>query len=151
MDTPSKLLTGHHRSCDELFAAAEQQSQKKQWAECRLSTQRFAEELLAHFAVEETALFPAFEQATGMTAGPTRMMRIEHEQMRDLVADLLAAAEAGEQQRFMDVSDTLLVLMEQHNLKEENVLYPMCDQAVGRDEGLVAQIENVVSNGRVAE
>ena len=151
MNTPSKLLAGHHRKCDELFAAAEQQSQDKLWPACMASAQGFAEELLAHFAVEEASLFPAFEQATGMTAGPTRMMRIEHEQMRELVAELLDAAQAEDQERFLDVSDTLLVLMEQHNLKEENVLYPMCDQAVGRDPALVTQIENAVSSGRVTQ
>ena len=45
------------------------------------------------------------------------MMRIEHEQMRELVAELLDAAQAEDQERFLDVSDTLLVLMEQHNLR----------------------------------
>ncbi|TRZ68118.1 MAG: hemerythrin domain-containing protein, partial [Rhodocyclaceae bacterium] len=35
------------------------------------------------------------------------------------------------------VAETLLILMQQHNMKEENILYPMCDQA------LAAQVEQL--------
>ena len=149
MNTPSSLLTEHHRRCDGLFAEAERQIEKGDWKQCRLSAQRFADELLAHFAVEEETLFPAFEQSTGMTTGPTRLMRIEHDQMRDLVRQLIEAAETEQRDTFFDVSDTLVVLMEQHNLKEENVLYPMCDQAVGHDTALVGELENAVAEGRI--
>jgi hypothetical protein len=28
----------------------------------------------------------------------------------------------------------LLILMQQHNMKEENILYPMCDNALGTSD-----------------
>ena len=31
------------------------------------------------------------------------------------------------------MSDTLLIMIQQHNMKEENVLYPMCDQHLTDD------------------
>ena len=151
MNTPSSLLTNHHRRCDELFAEAEQQIEKGDWVQCRQNTQSFADELLAHFAVEEEALFPAFERATGITTGPTRLMRVEHDQMRELVHRLVEAAETAQRDAFFNISDTLVVLMEQHNLKEENVLYPMCDQAVGHDAALIGELENAVVEGRVEQ
>lgn len=151
MNTPSSLLTNHHRRCDGLFAEAEEQIEEGDWTRCLLNTQHFADELLAHFAVEEEALFPAFERATGMTTGPTRLMRIEHDQMRELVRQLIEAAETRQRDTFFGISDTLVVLMEQHNLKEENVLYPMCDQAVGHDTALVGELENAVAEGRIEQ
>jgi iron-sulfur cluster repair protein YtfE (RIC family) len=38
--------------------------------------------------------------------------------------------------RYLGLSETLNMLMQQHNLKEENMLYPMSDQVLGgaRDE-----------------
>ena len=38
-----------------------------------------------HFDAEEAILFPAFEAHTGMSMGPTRVMRNEHDQMRELL------------------------------------------------------------------
>ncbi len=68
-------------------------------------------------------LFPAFEQATGMTMGPTRVMRMEHEQMRGLLSQMAMAA--TDIDALVEHGDTLLMLTQQHNMKEEGMLYPM--------------------------
>ena len=93
----------------------------------------------AHFAVEEDALFPAFEAASGSSMGPTRIMRMEHQDMRDLLEDMDEALAAQHQQAFLGLNDTLLILMQQHNMKEENVLYPMCAQALPEMAALIAE------------
>ena len=31
------------------------------------------------------------------------------------------------------IADTLLIMMQQHNMKEENILYPMCDQHLSNE------------------
>ena len=36
-------------------------------------------------------------------------------------------------------AETLLIMMQQHNMKEENILYPMCDQHLGNDGGVLEQ------------
>ena len=56
------------------------------------------------------------------------MMRLEHEQMRQLVIPLRDAAGRGDEQEYLSVSETLLLLMQQHNTKEESILYPMADR-----------------------
>jgi hemerythrin-like domain-containing protein len=84
----------------------------------------------AHFQAEEEVLFPAFEAATGMRAGPTQMMRYEHEQMRSLLEQWVTGCAAQDEEGCAGVAETLLMLMQQHNMKEENILYPMCDQAL---------------------
>jgi iron-sulfur cluster repair protein YtfE (RIC family) len=34
---------------------------------------------------------------------------------------------------YLGASETLNMLMQQHNIKEENMLYPMADRAMGAD------------------
>jgi hemerythrin-like domain-containing protein len=67
------------------------------------------------------------------------MMRYEHEQMRSLLGQLAAACAAKDRDSYAGVAETLLMLMQQHNMKEENILYPMCDQALGARAEQVGQ------------
>ena len=133
MSLPSKILPDHHRHCDDLFVAAEESAQRGDWAAAAPAFARFHEQMNAHFEAEEALLFPAFEAATGMSGGPTEMMRYEHDQMRTLLAQLAAACEDHDGETYAGVAETLLMLMQQHNMKEENILYPMCDDTLGAD------------------
>ncbi|MCX7174353.1 MAG: hemerythrin domain-containing protein [Proteobacteria bacterium] len=133
----SEILPAHHKHCDELFAAAEEAAQSGDWVACGEQSGRFVHDMLAHFDAEESLLFPAFESATGMSGGPTQIMRMEHGQMRELLVQLESALRAKDEETFAGVAETLLIMMQQHNMKEENILYPMCDQALG------AQVERL--------
>ena len=65
--------------------------------------------------------------AAPLTAGATAVMRSEHAQMRELLRDARAGCEA---MLLTDVVDRLLLLIQQHNPKQENVLYPTVDQTL---------------------
>jgi regulator of cell morphogenesis and NO signaling len=104
----------------------------------------FATGLRRHIGFEEDLLFPAFEARTGLppTAGPTAVMRAEHREIRELlegiagsIADAACSPE-GLRARFHGV-------MEEHNEKEEGVLYPTVDELLGADEAdlLVRRIQ----------
>lgn len=127
---PTSPLPLHHKHCDDLFADAEAAVGKHRWGEGKDSFLRFRAEMLAHFATEEEVLFPAFEATTGMVGGPTSMMRFEHSQMRALLDEMATGIDACDGRAFSGAAETLLVLMQQHNMKEENILYPMCDRAL---------------------
>jgi iron-sulfur cluster repair protein YtfE (RIC family) len=127
---PTRPLPLHHKHCDDLFAAAEAAAHKGHWVDCKVAFQRFRHEMNAHFATEEDVLFPAFERASGMTGGPTQMMRFEHAQMRDLLAALATSVVAADANGFCGTAETLLIMMQQHNMKEESILYPMCDRVL---------------------
>lgn len=130
MSNPTEPLQQHHKHCDDLFATAEAQAHAGDWAACESNSNRFFAELLAHFATEEEVVFPAFEAATGMRGGPVQVMRMEHAQMRDLVAQMAGALKARDTRAYAGTADTLLIMMQQHNMKEENILYPMCDNSL---------------------
>jgi iron-sulfur cluster repair protein YtfE (RIC family) len=127
-------LFQHHKHCDEIFANAEEACASGDWDTGEKAFALLVDQLEAHFRSEEEVLFPAFENATGMTSGPTEVMRGEHRQMRDLLAQMRDALAARDGEVFDGGAETLLILMQQHNMKEENILYPMCDSALGSSD-----------------
>ena len=124
-------FTEDHRSCDKTWAEVERLVDEGQDAAATAAWKLFADEMERHFTMEETVLFPAFEQAAGMSGGPTQMMRMEHEQMRGLLQQMNGAAESGDLESLVELGDTLLMIIQQHNMKEEGMLYPMCDAHIG--------------------
>ena len=128
MDSIATFMQSQHRQCDEHLAHAEQAIERGQPDAALQSFVRFAEELTAHLEHEERVLFPAFEEATGMCGGPTEVMRAEHEQIRCLLPVLESALRSGDVSTFRGLSESLLLLVQQHNMKEEQILYPGMDQ-----------------------
>jgi len=138
------FLGSDHRVCDDLFASAETAAAQKNWDSARNLFERFQAAMAHHLAMEEDVLFPAFEARTGMRAGPTQVMRMEHAQMRGLLQDMASAVAACNQDGYLGLSETLNMLMQQHNLKEETMLYPMSDQVLGGDrEGLIRAMQTL--------
>ena len=128
MTSIRSLMTDDHRHCDDLFAAAEQAMSGNDLEIAATAFARFQTAMLAHFAAEENTLFPTFEAKTGISMGPTQVMRLEHAQMRSLLEAAGVALLAGDADEYLGQAETLVIMMQQHNMKEENVLYPMCDQ-----------------------
>ena len=144
METISDYMTRHHRDCDDAFARAEAAAATSDWAGLERDAGMFLREMVRHIGLEENLLFPAFEKRTGMMSGPTEMMRMEHEQMRSMFAQMRAAIDAKDAEQYLGLSETLLVLLQQHNMKEESMMYPMLDQSLGEEaNNLLAQMENL--------
>ncbi len=130
----------NHRECDELFSNAEEAAAKGDWSAAEQAWQAFAKKLDTHITVkEEGILFPAIEAVNG-PMGPTQMMRAEHEQMRALVSQLDDAVKAKDKQQYLGLSETLMMLMQQHNMKEEQILYPMIERSVPDASELLKQV-----------
>ena len=136
------FMTEDHRRCAGRFAEAEQAISKKDYAAASAAFDQFHSAMLAHFDTEEKMLFPTFEAKTGMTMGPTQVMRMEHTQIRSLMDAAVDALKSESQDDYLGQAETLLIMMQQHNMKEENVLYPMCDQHLaGETPELLARLE----------
>ena len=127
--TITEFMTGAHKACDEQFARAE--AAAGEWGRVATDFAAFRGGLEQHLAMEDDVLFPAFEDATGMSeGGPSQTMRAEHVQMRALLEQLGDAIASRDEDAYLGLADTLLVLMQQHNLKEEGMMYPMLDAAL---------------------
>lgn len=133
--TLSEFMTQDHRSCDASLTDVENAVSAERWADAASAFTCFHDALVAHLAREEEVLFPALEMAMGGPMGPTQVMRMEHRQMHQLVSALEASIGARDRAAFLSASDTLLVLIQQHNMKEERILYPMLDRALGGRTG----------------
>lgn len=121
-------MSQDHKDCDLLFASAENAVNRGDWESATQAFDEFIKAMDRHLGIEEEKLFPAFEEETGMKNGPTEMMRLEHEQMRQLFSEMRDALTSQDLNEYLGTAETLLILMQQHNMKEEQILYNMMDQ-----------------------
>ena len=130
----SEFLQGDHARLERILLEAKRRVGEGDLAPARVVFAEFACGLDWHINVEEQVLFPAFEAATGMQgAGPTEVMRAEHVRIRRAMSDATAALAAGDGAGFGDAVRALELVLGVHNVKEEQVLYPMTDQAAGSE------------------
>ena len=144
MSTIQEYLTNDHRKCDDVFAKMEEQAGSS-LESARALAAKFVVDMEHHFQMEERVMFPEFEQKTGMTQGPTEMMRQEHTQMRSLFAQLVNSIDEKNSDRFFGTSETLMILLQQHNMKEEQMLYSMAQQHLSAEsDRIVAMMDSLI-------
>jgi iron-sulfur cluster repair protein YtfE (RIC family) len=139
MTNISDFMTNNHRDCDDLFAAAEESVANGKWPKAQTEFEAFRGEMERHLGMEEDVFFPAFDAKTGMEGGPTHVMRSEHAQMRTLIDNMAQALAAKDGDTYLGVAETLMIMMQQHNMKEEQMLYRMMDQALGSEAGTLLE------------
>lgn len=105
---------------------------------------RFRAGLERHISFEEEILFPAFEQGTGMppTAGPTAVMRDEHQEILEALKEIAGTIGSADAQADA-IRRVLHIVLQDHNIKEERILYPTTDSVLRpeRADRLVADIQ----------
>jgi len=129
----SQFMTQEHRDCDTSFAKAEQLAADEKWEEAEEAFLAFANETLTHFKREEDELFPVFEAQTGSTEGPTQVMRYEHDQVKGLIGKLSEALDSKDRDAYLSLCESMMILLQQHNMKEEQMLYAMCDRVLPQE------------------
>lgn len=139
MATIKEFLTQNHGECDELFAKMED-AVSASIESAGEAFGDFVSETEKHFQMEERVMFTEFEQKTGMTQGPTAIMRHEHAQMRKLIEDMKSAIEAKNKDKFFGASETMMILMQQHNMKEEQMLYTMAQQHLSAESDRIVEM-----------
>jgi uncharacterized protein (DUF2249 family) len=128
------FLAADHARCDSLYSLAEDTAQAGDLDATRERFESFTLGMGRHFAMEEEGFFAELDARAGFSGdGPTEMMRQEHRQMRGLLDQMAGELSEGNLQRFLSAGETLLILMEQHNMKEEQMLYEMADELLGNE------------------
>jgi hemerythrin-like domain-containing protein len=142
----SNYMKNEHRECDTLFAGAEEAVALNEWEVANQRFLDFANETLRHFKEEEEELFPAFETQTGNSEGPTMVMRHEHEQVKGLIGKMAEALEKEDRDAYLSLAESMMILLQQHNMKEEQMLYAMCDRMLPPEikEETLAKMKDVV-------
>lgn len=132
MNTIAETMTADHKTCDNRFADAEQAALAGDWDNAETGFNAFRDGMAHHFKMEEEVLFPALVSAGG-PSGPVHVMRMEHAQVNGLLEQMAAALARKDAREYGGLSETLLIVMQQHNLKEEQILYPIADQVLAAE------------------
>ena len=141
--TIKDFMTHKHRECDHLLAEAEDAVEKGDFDAALEKYLAFKNETLKHFDMEEEYLFPLFEQKTGMTQGPTQVMRMEHSQAKSLFEKMDEAYNAKDKDRIFGLGESMNILLQQHNAKEEQMLYTMMQQhLMSENDEIVEKLQN---------
>lgn len=144
----AEFLGADHRRLDAIVLEV-QQAVTGAPADAAAAFSRFAEGLDRHIRAEEDVLFPAFEGATGMVAGPTQVMRNEHAEMRRLLAEVSSALGSGEMAAALRTLPALVGLLAEHNMKEETVLYPMAGRSLPNAREVMDRMRAVLKAGQL--
>ncbi len=141
--TIKDFMTHKHRECDHFLAEAEDAVEKGDFDTALEKYLAFKNETLKHFDMEEEYLFPMFEQKTGMTQGPTQVMRMEHAQAKSLFEKMNEAYNAKDKDRIFGLGESMNILLQQHNAKEEQMLYTMMQQhLMSQNDEIVEKLQN---------
>jgi uncharacterized protein (DUF2249 family) len=129
-----------HDRLDALLQGARDAAVAGDWPAAHGRFRQFTTGLLRHIRMEEEVLFPAFEAQSGQAqGGPTAVMRDEHREIEAIlrrIGDLLETTPGvgGRREPFDAGVGALLSVLGDHNVKEEEVLYPLTDQVLGPKE-----------------
>jgi regulator of cell morphogenesis and NO signaling len=108
----------------------------------------FKHGLERHITWEEEILFPLFQRKTGIVEGPVEVMEDEHRQILNILEHLNLKLQNNDRSSNRFEHD-LMILLSHHNVKEENVLYPVLDHLLTQDEklSLIQQMRNFAETG----
>jgi len=105
--------------------------------------EEFERRLLRHIWEEETLLLPVYERAGAIPGGPPVLFTGEHKRMRELLEGfeqaLASLAKRPDNRkrgilRLLDRQATFKNLMEHHDQRETNILYPALDRVTPETE-----------------
>lgn len=139
-----EYLTQDHKLCDSYFTKLENSIKKKEVKEIKDYLENFYKRTRRHFKIEEEILFPLFEEKTKANSGPTYIMRIEHQDITQLIEELKQLGNELNKKNLEimeNLLESLLIILQQHNLKEEQILYPMMERILENQDEIIEKIK----------
>ncbi|MGD9264390.1 MAG: hemerythrin domain-containing protein [Lysobacterales bacterium] len=115
-----------HRDCEARWVDVEELLDANDIEMARAAWRKYEASMYRHLAMEEEVLLPAIDAKGGEAdEAVIGIINAEHEQMRVLLEQISAAIQSEDADQAIELGDTLLMLLQQHNESEENLLYPM--------------------------
>jgi iron-sulfur cluster repair protein YtfE (RIC family) len=145
--TVSDYLESDHVRLDRMLKNVERLLVAEDFAGSATVFDEFSRGLNRHIEAEEQVLFPEFERRTGITGGPTVVMRAEHVEIRNWMTVVAARLDERDGLSARKAISHLTATLSDHNMKEEHVVYPMTDAAADESEreAIVRQMEALTS------
>ncbi|MBK8207041.1 MAG: hemerythrin domain-containing protein [Planctomycetes bacterium] len=125
----SEYLAWDHDRLDSILVECMRAAGAGDWQGAERCATRFRDGLFRHIAIENDILFPEFEERTGMRdVGPTAVMRHEHVEIKHAVDEIVQSAASKDSEALQRWHANLLGVLVEHNMKEEQILYPGTDR-----------------------
>src|SRR5262245_5993745 len=141
-ETVTRYLSWDHDRLDAILASTAQEVDESRMADAAKTYEEFDQGLRRHIRIEEELLFPLFEARTGVSSGPTVVMRAEHREIEKAIGLMRDALARQDAPGFLDALRFLRSVLLDHNAKEEHVLYPTTDR-------LLSPVERAALVGRI--
>ncbi len=138
-----EFMTQDHRECDNLYAPLEEALMQADFEKALELFVPFRNAMLKHFAMEEEVLFPKMEEFMGGGEGPIYVMKMEHSQIKSIINQLGEAIEAKNKDKALGLGETFMIMTQQHNMKEEQILYTMAEQLPIEKEQTLEEMKKV--------
>lgn len=126
--TITSYLSWDHERFDHTLAGVREDVQGERMDEARHALDEYARGLERHMRIEEEVVFPVFDARSGMSGGPTAVMRDEHRSIRIALAMMRDGLDRSDAQGFHAGLRFLRTILPEHNAKEEHILYPTTDR-----------------------
>ncbi|AIE61618.1 hemerythrin domain-containing protein [Bacillus methanolicus] len=119
----------------------EQSNWKEELLQLREKVTLFLSHLDPHSEREEGVLFPMMSKYIGNTTGPIAVMEYEHDQAKRNIAAFLEKTKMLDEEVNKEEAKELAsyvinayLILTEHFMKEENVLFPMAEQMLSDEE-----------------
>lgn len=129
----TSCLKSDHDRLDRLLEETVSVLERRDLRALRLRFPELARQLRDHMRFEEEFMFPIVERTLCNAEGPTCVMRRDHQEIEDRLAGMTAALYLGDLAAFRDEHLALTLSLENHNGREERVLYPAIDRILDDD------------------
>jgi hemerythrin-like domain-containing protein len=136
-------LTHVHAGLDAIFRAHQEALVRMQIDVARERLAEFEAAIRVHIRVEEALLLPVYRRAGPIPGGAPELYLTEHRKMleylerfRETLSRLTPALPDLPREiiALLDHEALFKHLMEHHDLREHNLLYPTCDRVTGEEE-----------------
>jgi iron-sulfur cluster repair protein YtfE (RIC family) len=125
----SEVLEHDHDAIDAEFQRFREGLERGEWLDGSFG--RAAEALRHHIYVEEEALFPVLR--VGGLVAPVFVMLREHAEIWQAL-DAIEAGAGRDTARALYAMASMIAVLEPHNSKEEQILYPASGQVLNTDD-----------------
>lgn len=137
MKTICEYLAAEHQRCDRLFSKVESCIVQRDWEAAGKQFLLFEDAMGRHIVMEESILFPAFMNAVSGASAPIAMLRSEHQRLKLIFERFAESLQERNLREFALHADSYVLLVRQHSMKEEEMLYPLLDRILADSRGRI--------------
>lgn len=132
----SELIGWDQRRLDDILDDVNELAETGDFTGALRHFEDFRAGLEHHIAMEEQVLFPLYQKLSLDTEAAMAAMYSEHVLIRTLVEQVAEALRTGDLPSFARVIENLYAVMDVHDQKEEDVVFPRLDAELARSHTL---------------